>query len=116
MVTRAETNYEGNRFPVEEFPTGGNEDTFNPTPDNILNKDTPATDESRNEVTIDDVTIRAASERHQNAVKGITNILKLIDQARANKKQAEKDVQTYTKRHNDAIVNQRKAQNAIISV
>lgn len=40
----------------------------------------------------------------------------MIDQARGNKNQAEKDVQYYTKKHNDAIVSQRKAQNTIISV
>ena len=70
----------------------------------------------RNQVTIDDVKLRAASERHQNAVKGITNILKLIDKARGNKRQAELDVEIYTKEYNLAISNQKKAQNFIISV
>ena len=40
----------------------------------------------------------------------------MIDQARANKKQAERDVQILTQAHNVAILNQQRAQNAIIAV
>lgn len=53
--------------------------------------------------------------RYQNAVKGITNLLTIIDQARANKLQAQNDLGRYTQAYNDAIRNQRNAQNAIIS-
>lgn len=59
--------------------------------------------------------MRAASERHQNAVKGITNLLTIVDQARANFAQAQRDIETYTKAQNDASAAQRNAQNNIIS-
>ena len=116
LATRVNTEYEGEQFPVEDFPIGGNDNSVNPRPRTILTKETVPTDAVRNPVTIDDVKLRAASERHQNAVKGITNILKLIDKARANKRQAEIDVEIYTKEYNLAISNQRKAQNFVISV
>jgi len=59
--------------------------------------------------------LRAASERHQNAIKGITNLLKIIDQAKANRDKAQGDIQTYTQAYNDAVSAQRNAQNAIIT-
>ena len=92
LATRAPVDYEGEQFPVEDFPIGGNDNSVNPRPRTILTKETVPTQAVKNPITIDDVQLRAASERHQNAVKGITNILKLIDKARANKRQAEIDV------------------------
>lgn len=59
--------------------------------------------------------MRTASERHQNAVKAITNLLKIVDQARANFAQAKVDIATYTKAHNAALAAQRVAQNNIIA-
>jgi chromosome segregation ATPase len=58
--------------------------------------------------------LRAASDRQQNAVKGITNLLRIIDQANANKNKAQGDIQTYTQAYNDAVTAQRTAQNNII--
>jgi len=72
---------------------------------------TPA---NRNPITADDVRLRAASDRHQNAIRGITNLLKIIDQARANRDQAQNDIQLYTQAYNDAVAGQRGAQNDII--
>ena len=103
LSTRPDTSYPNDKFPVENFPTGGNDNTFNPTPVDIFTRNAVPNDNTRNDVTIDDVALRSASERHQNAVKGITNLLKLIDQARANKKQAERDVQTLTQAHNLSV-------------
>lgn len=57
------------------------------------------------------MTLRAASERHQNSIKGITNLLKLIDQAKANKNKAQADIQTYTQAFNDAAIAQKNVQN-----
>jgi chromosome segregation ATPase len=74
---------------------------------------TPA---NRNPITPDDVALKAASDRHQNAIKGITNLLKIIDQARANKDKAQNDIQAYTQAYNDAVAGQRNAQNDIISI
>ena len=59
--------------------------------------------------------MRAASERHQNAVKGITNLLTIIDQARANRDYAKSQLDAYVEAYNDALSAQRKAQNAIIA-
>lgn len=59
--------------------------------------------------------MRAASDRQQNAVKGITNLLTIIDQANANRNQAQSDIKTYTQAYNDAITNQRAAQNDILA-
>ena len=101
---------------MENFPTGENPNSFNPGPTTIFTKKATITDNTRNDITIDDVTLRTASERHQNAVKGITNLLKLIDQARANKKQAEADVAFLTEAHSIAVANQQKAQGTIIKV
>lgn len=60
--------------------------------------------------------MKAASERYQNAVKGITNLLTIIDQTRANKAQAQANLQLYTTQYNDALVRQRAAQEAIIAI
>lgn len=70
---------------------------------------------NRNQITPDDVALRAASDRHQNAIKGITNLIKIIDQARANKDKAQNDIQAYTQAYNDAVAVQRNAQNEIIA-
>lgn len=58
----------------------------------------------------------AASERYQTAVKSVTNLLTIIDQARANKVKAQADLTTYTGRYNDALKAQRAAQEVIISI
>lgn len=42
-------------------------------------------------------------------------MLKIIDQARANKDKAQSDIQTYTQAYNDAVTAQRTAQNDIIA-
>lgn len=60
--------------------------------------------------------MRAASERHQNAVKGITNIMTIIDQARANKNKLEKDITLYTNNYNKAVASQRSAQMAVYNI
>lgn len=58
--------------------------------------------------------MKAGSERYQNAVKGITNLLTIIDQARANKLKAQNDLAKYTQAYNDALKAQKDAQNLII--
>lgn len=88
---------------------------INPFPLQIQNDKSQPTPANRNPITADDVALRAASERHQNAIKGITNLLKIIDQAKANKDRAQNDIQTYTQAYNDAVAAQRTAQNDIIS-
>ena len=97
------------------MPTGNVQNLPNPTTINIGNNQAPTSPANRNPITSDDVTLRAASERHQNAIKGITNLLKIIDQARANKDKAQSDIQTYTQAYNDAVTAQRAAQNDIIA-
>lgn len=72
--------------------------------------------ENRNTITADYVSLIAASERYQTAVKSVTNLLKIIDQARANKAQAQADLATYTQRYDDAVKRQREAQELIISI
>ena len=90
-------NYPGNRYPEPNYPTGTSPSGgYNPTPGQIGNSQTPPTSGNRNPITPDDVILRAASERHQNAIKGITNLLKIIDQAKSNKNQAELDINTPT--------------------
>lgn len=74
-----------------------------------------ATPANRNPVTADDVRRNAISQRHQNATKAITNLLAIIDQARANRDKAQGDIQLYTSAYNDAVGAQRGSQNAIIS-
>lgn len=104
------------RFPVPDFPTAADPNLFNPTPLNIASDKSAPTPANRNPITADDVALRAASDRHQNAIKGITNLLKIIDQARANKDKAQSDIQTYTSAYNDAVAAQRAAQNDIIAL
>ena len=59
--------------------------------------------------------MRTASERHQNSVKAITNLLKIIDQARANRNYAQNNLEIYAREYNDALAGQRRAQNDIIA-
>lgn len=74
------------------MPTGADPNAFNPIPTEIANTQAIRSSANRNEITSDDVSLRAASERHQNSVKAITNLLEIVDQARANFNQAKKDV------------------------
>ena len=60
--------------------------------------------------------MKAASERHQNSVKAITNLISIIDQARANRNYAQEQVEKYVNEYNAALKVQRKAQNEIISL
>lgn len=107
--------YEQNRYPTTEFPTGSTPGSINYEPIKIATTQTQTTVQNRNTITRDDVTLKAGSERYQNAVKGITNLLSIIDQARANKLQAQNDLARYTQGYNDALKKQRDSQNAIIS-
>ena len=80
-VTKVSTKeYENNRFPEVDFPTGTSQTIIT----TIDTGDAQTSDQNRNTITADDVALRAASERHQNAVKAITNLITIIDQARAN--------------------------------
>jgi hypothetical protein len=72
-----------------EFPEGGNLNTINTLSAKILNMQAKASQENRNTITEEDIALKAASERHQAAVKGITNLLTIIDQARANRNYAQ---------------------------
>ena len=108
-------SYPGGRYPTANLPTNPDPNAFNPTPVTIGTQQAPRTDSSRNNITPDDVQLRAASERHQNAIKAITNLLSIIDQAKANKDKAQNDIQTYTQAYNDAVAAQRNAQNDIIA-
>ena len=107
--------YEGNRYPTTNFPTGSNPDSINFEPTRINNDQAQTSPQNRNPITRDDVALKAGSERYQNAVKGITNLLTIIDQARANKLKAQNDLARYTQAYNTALKDQRDAQNAIIT-
>lgn len=48
-------------------------------------------------------------------MKGITNLLKIIDQARANRHHAESQLEVYVRAYNEALAAQRRAQNEIIA-
>ncbi len=113
-VTRPDYGPSG-RYPAPNLPTAGDPNLPNFTPTNIANDQARPTPANRNPITPDDVILRAASDRHQNAIKGITNLLKIIDQARANKDKAQNDIQPYTQAYNDAVAGQRGAQNDIIA-
>jgi chromosome segregation ATPase len=115
VITHEKTTYEDNRYPQVDFPTGYNTEDINLAPYEIARNKAQTSEENRNVITSQDVALKVASERHQNAVKGITNLLKIIDQARANKKYAESQLEVYVKQYNDALAAQRKAQNAIIA-
>lgn len=104
------------RYPEANLPTAPSSNLVNPTPITIATSQTTPTQSNRNTITPDDVTLRAASERHQNAIKGITNLLSIIDQANANRNKAQNDIQTYTQAYNDAVNSQRTAQNDIITI
>ena len=103
------------RYPEPNFPTNPDRNLINPLPVQIENDRAIPSPLNRNPITSDDVTLRVASERHQNAIRGITNLLKIIDQAKANKDKAQSDIQTYTQAYNDAVAAQRAAQNDIIT-
>lgn len=113
-VTRPDYGTSG-RYPEPNLPTGNTQNLPNPTTIGIANDQAPTSPANRNTITSDDVALRAASERHQNAIKGITNLLKIIDQAKANRDKAQSDIQTYTQAYNDAVTAQRAAQNDIIA-
>ena len=115
-VTKTEKRtYENNRFPEVNFPSGGNVNSMNTVPTQISTTTTTTSEENRNTITAQDVALKAASERHQNAVKAITNLLTIIDQARANRNYAKSKLESYVEAYNDALAAQRRAQNEIIA-
>lgn len=103
------------RFPTGEFPTGVDPTLPNLAPSQIATQQTTPTGGNRKPITADDVALRAASDRHQNASRGITNLITIIDQARANRDKAQNDIAPYTQAYNDAVAGQRTAQNDIIA-
>ena len=110
-VTKVSTKeYENNRFPEVDFPTGTSQTIIT----TIDTGDAQTSDQNRNTITADDVALRAASERHQNAVKAITNLITIIDQARANALYAKSSVEKYIQEYNAALVAQRKIQGEIV--
>ncbi len=115
VTTTEQRTYENNRFPQVSFPTGGNVNSVNTVPTQISTTTTTTSSENRNTITSQDVALKAASERHQNAVKAITNLLTIIDQARANRNYAKSKLESYVEAYNDALAAQRRAQNEIIA-
>ena len=115
VTSRTDVSYQNNRFPEVTFPTGANVDAFNAVPTNVLSRQAVRSDANRNVITADDVVVRTASERHQSAIKGITNLLKIIDQGRANINQAQLNIETYTVDYNAALAARKEAQTIIIS-
>ena len=110
-VTKVSTKeYENNRYPEVDFPTG----TSGKIIATVETGDAQTSDQNRNTITADDVALRAASERHQNAVKAITNLITIIDQARANALYAKSSVEKYIQEYNAALVAQRKVQGEIV--
>lgn len=98
------------------MPTGANPGIPNTTPLTISTQQATPSDANRNNISADYVKLIAASDAHQNAVKAITNLLAIIDQAKANKAQAEQNLVTYSNAYNQAVNNQRTVQNSIITI
>lgn len=108
--------YTNNRYPSGNFPTGADTTATNTDLITINTQQTTPSTSNRNTITYDDVALRTASERHQNAIKAITNLLTIIDQARANKNQAFLDISKYNAALNDAKAKQRDSQTLIVSI
>ena len=116
-VTKTErVNYENNRFPEAKFPNGSNKNSINTVPTQISNKVVPTSLDNRNQINSQDVALKAASERHQNAIKGITNLLTIIDQAKANRHYIRNQMEVYAKAYSDALLAQKRTQNEIITI
>lgn len=115
-VTTTNFNYEGNRYPEPSLPTGGDSTAVNVQINQINSQQATPTTSNRNQITADDVSLKAASERHQNAVKAITNLLTIIDQARANRNQALSSIDRYNLELKNAKGTQRQTQETIISI
>ena len=81
--------YMEDKFPEIDFPDSKNEDAINVIPAKIHYAIKQASEQNRNTITAQDVALKAASERHQNIVKGITNLIAIIDQARADRLNAQ---------------------------
>jgi hypothetical protein len=109
-------SYPGGSYPTGNFPTGSDQNLINTTPILIQNTQTAPNDSNRNTITADDVQLRAASERHQTSIKAITNLLAIIDQARANQKQAQTLISQYNNSYAQAIANQKNTQSQIYAM
>ena len=107
-------SYPDNRYPDANLPTGGNPNSFNPQLNGIKNGQAVPTAANRNTISPDDVSLKAASERHQNAIKAITNLLSIIDQGRANKNKAQQDINRLSLELQNSRNAQRQAQNNIV--
>ena len=84
--------YIENRFPEIQFPDSKSDNAINAIPTQIEVAIKEPSGKNRNIITAQDVALKAASERHQNAVKGITNLIAIIDQARADRLSAQNEV------------------------
>lgn len=108
--------YEGNRYPEANLPTGGDSNSVNTNLISIQNAQAQATAKDKNEISAENVALRASSERHQNAIKAITNLLTIIDQARANRNKAYSEITFYSNSYKEAQAVQRKTQDTIIAI
>ena len=107
--------YTGNTYPEVKFPTQGDSNAINVNLASISTTQSTTSSSNRNQISAESVALKAASERHQNAIKAITNLLAIIDQARANRLKAQTDVEYYNKKYIEAQGTQRKTQETIIT-
>ena len=115
-VTFERKKYMEDRFPEINFPDNKNDDAINTIPKKIESVISRTSNKNRNIITAQNVHLKAASERHQNAVKGITNLIAIVDQARADRLNAQNEVEKFIKVYNDALADQRKIQTEIVAL
>ena len=116
VTQKEKITYQNNRFPEVKFPDGSNKNSINTVPTQISSKTAPTSPDNRNKINAQDVALKAASERHQNAIKAITNLLAIIDQAKANRLYIRNQMEVYAKAYNDALLAQKRTQNEIIAI
>ena len=115
-VTFERKKYMEDRFPEIDFPERKSDNAINTIPKTISTAISSASEKNRNIITAQNVHLKAASERHQNAVKGITNLIAIIDQARADRLNAQNEVEKFIKVYNEALAAQKKIQNKIVGL
>ncbi len=101
-------------YPTIKFPTGGNVNAPNPTVNLIASNQAARTGAIRNQITADDVRVKASFERQLNAARALANLLSIVKQAIANKNAATEETTKRQAIYDAAVKSQRDAQAGVI--
>ena len=101
-------------YPSYDLPTGGDPNSYNPTPSRISTEQSQASETNRNTITYEDVRTTALFERQLNAARSLANLLDILKQASANKNLALQEISVREKFYNESVAHHRETEQTVV--